>query len=243
MELSYPEIGIQSWCLRKCTRHEQLIDALRRIGATRLEICPVHIDPAAPQAVADVVRQYGEAGIRFSSFGVFGFGQDLAVARRVFDLARAAGFTTIMADLKPGGLATVETLTAEYGMKIAIHNHGRNHCYGHPWQLDELFAVASDRIGLCLDTGWMMESGEDPVAVARKYRSRLFGVHIKDFLFDAAGKPEDVIAGTGELKLANFLAALREIAFDGVMTVEYEGEEPDPVPALTQCVANIRALA
>ena len=88
----------------------------------------------------------------------------------------------------------------------------------------------------------MLDSGSDPLAVAKQFRERLFGVHLKDFVFDRAGKPEDVIIGTGNLDLNGLLAYLDETAFDGTLTLEYEGDYNAPIPATKQCVEAVRRV-
>ena len=40
-----------------------------------------------------------------------------------------------------------------------------------------------------------------------KFGKRMYGVHVKDFVFDRAGKWEDVVVGTGNLKLKEFMKA------------------------------------
>ena len=158
------------------------------------------------------------------------------------EIARLAGFKTLSADFKDdAGLVVAEKLSAEYGRKLALHNHGRHHRLGAPWAIDALLAKSSDRIGLCLDTAWMLDSGFDPVEIAKKYQKRLYGLHIKDFIFDRAGNPEDVVVGTGNLKLKELADFLKSIDFDGYVTLEYEGDAANPVPALKQCVEKIRA--
>ena len=87
----------------------------------------------------------------------------------------------------------------------------------------------------------MLDSGFDPVEIASKYQKRLYGLHIKDFIFDRAGNPEDVVVGTGNLKLKELAGFLKSIDFDGYVTLEYEGDANNPVPALKQCVECIHA--
>jgi len=234
-------LGIQSWCFRGFKTHEQVIEALKQCGVDKIELSAAHWKPSDDVEPAEVVDLYRRHGITISSYGVYGIGQDEAEARRVFELAEAAGFETLSADLRPGGLEVAEKLCRQYGKKIAIHNHGRRHRLGPVWALEELFGKASANVGLCLDTAWMIDSGEDPVAVARKFADRLYGVHMKDFVFDRAGKPEDVIIGQGNLDLPAMLAALQEIDFAGYFTLEYEGDVEDPVPATAKCVEAIRA--
>jgi sugar phosphate isomerase/epimerase len=234
-------LGVQSYCFRAFSDHAQLIEALNACGVDRVELYPGHYDPVTEPDPAAVIQTFADAGITISSFGVYRFGDDEVAARKVFDFAQAAGFPTISADLAPGGLAVVEKLCAETGKKVAIHNHGRKHELGPVSALERLFAETSLNVGLCLDTAWMLDSGEDPVAVARRFQNRLYVLHIKDFVFDRAGRPEDVIVGTGNLDLVGLAASLTDIAFDGYLTLEYEGDVDNPVPATKQCVEAVWA--
>lgn len=230
-------LGIQSWCFREFKETSKVIRALDECGVNHLEICPVHID--VKKNAAEVLKEYTDAGIRISSFGVSYFTKDEEAARKVFEFAKMDDFSTIGADLGEGGLETAEKLCREYGKKIAIHNHGRKHTLGSVEALGKLFAKSSPNVGLCLDTAWMLDSGEDPVAVAEKFKERLYGLHIKDFVFDRAGKPEDVVVGTGNLNLEKLASFLSKINFGGYITLEYEGDKDNPVPALKKCVEKL----
>jgi len=235
-------LGIQSWCFREFKETAKLVKGLKDCGVSNLEICGVHIDVA--KNAAETLKECKAAGITISSYGVNRFGKDEAGARKVFEFAVMAGFPTISADLGEGGLELAEKLCSEYGKKIAIHNHGRKDAFGSVAALEKLFANSSPNVGLCLDTAWMMDSGEDPIAVAEKFKERLYGIHVKDFVFDRAGKEIDVVAGTGNLDLAKLAALLKRIVYKGYLTIEYEGEKENPVPSLTECVRRTReALA
>lgn len=234
-------IGIQGYCFRALEAPGGLIGALGECGADRLEMWGGHLDPSRDPGWAEALDHYRKRGITISSYGVHRFDGDEAGARPVFEFARRAGFPVISADLAPGGLETAEALCREYGRKIAVHNHGRKHPLGSVAALEELFAASSANIGLCLDTAWMLDSGEDPLAVARRFRSRLYGLHLKDFVFDRAGRPADVIIGTGNLDLPSLAGYLAESDFDGYLTLEYEGDSEDPVPPIRECLEAVRA--
>jgi sugar phosphate isomerase/epimerase len=234
-------LGIQSFCFRSMKTHEQLIGALLECGVNHFELCGIHFDPQKSGDAKAVVEQYKRSGIALSAFGVNGFTADEAAARKVFEFAAAAGFPTISADFQPSALPVVEKLCGEYQKKVAVHNHGRKHRYGPVWALESLFNNSSPNIGLCLDTAWMLDSGGDPLAVAEKFRDRLYGVHLKDFTFDRAGKHQDVIVGTGNLNLPAFAAFLVKTNFDGYLTLEYEGDKDHPVPSVKKCVESVRA--
>jgi len=233
-------LGIQSWCFRGFKTHEEVIQALADCKVDKIELSAAHLKPAEESDMAAVLDLYRQAGVTVSSYGVFGIGEDEASARRMFEFAKLADFPVLSADIGPGGLAVAERLCNEYGKKIAIHNHGRRHRLGPVWALQELFDQSSDNVGLCLDTAWMIDSGEDAVKVARQFADRLYGVHLKDFVFDRAGKPEDVVVGEGNLDLRAMLTLLIEMGFDGYFTLEYEGDVDNPTPAVAACVQAIR---
>ncbi len=137
-------------------------------------------------------------------------------------------------------LPLLDRLAEEYGINIAIHNHGRKIPFGFCWELDRAFQQTSRRIGLCLDTAWALDAREDPLAMAERYADRLYGVHLKDFTFDRAGNPEDVIIGTGNLRLPAFLRTLRAVNFQGYLSLEYEGDENNPLPSVQQCLVRMK---
>ena len=107
--------------------------------------------------------------------------------------------------------------------------------------LAQVFASTSPRIGLCLDTAWALDAHEDPVAMAEKFADRLYGVHLKDFIFDRAGRQSDVVIGEGNLDLPKMLALLEANERTASVIIEYEGDIANPGPALTQCVRKINA--
>lgn len=238
----FSRLAIQSWCFRCYKTHEDVIRALKDCGVSNIELCGIHFDPTSGADGTAVRDTYAKAGVKITAFGVHGFNEDETRARKVFDFAKVAGFSVINADFHQGGLGVAERLSAEYGIRVAIHNHGRRHPLGSVYALESLFAQATPNIGLCLDTAWMLDSGEDPLAVARKFQNRLFSLHVKDFVFDRAGRPEDVVVGTGNLDLKGLLTFLKEIQFGGALTLEYEGDVNDPVPATRKCVEAVRSV-
>jgi sugar phosphate isomerase/epimerase len=237
-------LAIQSWCFRGFRTNEEVIDALKACGVSNVELCVKHVAPQdeeRPEKLQAVIDLYRDRGIAITSYGQYVFDKDEAAARRVVAFARMAGFDALTADYRPGGLEVAERLAAEYDVKIALHNHGRRHRHGASWVIEEILENSSPNIGLCLDTAWAIDSGEDPVEMARRFADRLFGVHVKDFIFDRAGKSEDVVVGQGNLDLPALLDTLREIGFAGYFTLEYEGDVDNPLPATKQCVEAIRA--
>ncbi len=235
-------LGVQSWCFRTYKTTDDVIKAVQACGLDALELCGIHVDVNDSAAVDVALAQYRAAGIALTSFGVNGFSADAATNRPVFELAKKAGIRAISADFAPDAILTIERQCDEYGIKLAIHNHGRHHALGSVAALRDMFAKTTPNVGLCLDTAWMLDSGENPVAVAEMFADRLYGLHIKDFIFRRNGSPEDVIVGTGNLNLPALFDALAKIGFTGYTNLEYEGDVDNPVPSVQACVAELQKL-
>jgi len=77
--------------------------------------------------------------------------------------------------------------------------------------------------------------------MATRFGDRLYGTHIKDFVFDRARRSEDVIVGTGNLDLPAFVELLEASPTLKFAVLEYEGDVENPVPALKECVTAVRA--
>ncbi len=235
-------LGIQSFCFRGFKTHEGVIKALHDCGVDNLELSGAHFKPAEDPNFKAVIDTYRKGGITVSAYGATRISSDEKASRASYEFAKAADNKVLNVGFGEGGVEMAERLSKEYGIKAAIHNHGRRDRYGPAWKLEDVFAATSPAIGLCLDTAWMLDSGENPVEVAKKFRDRLYAVHIKDFVFDRAGKPKDVIVGEGNLDLEGLLKFLIETGFDGVFTLEFEGDVDNPVPATKKCVEAVRGV-
>ena len=234
-------LAIQTYTFRGIAEHAEVIAATKACGVNKLEMCDCHLSPLAETDWRPAYELYQSAGIGFAAHGVIGIGSDEEKARKTFEYAREIGVTDLSVDFDEAGVEVAEKLCAEFGIRVGLHNHGREHHLGSVAQLDDLFGRTSPNVGLWLDTGWMLDSGEDPAKVAVHFRERLYGLHVKDFVFGDDGKPEDVIAGTGDLDLASILGYLVSTDFHGPVAIEYEGDVNNPVPAVTQSVNNIKS--
>lgn len=241
------DLGIQSYCYRGFKDNAKVAELLKQAGVNVLELCAVHVDFNDENRCADVLKIYQNAGVRIAAIGVERFANQEAAERKRFEFAKRAGAKVISADFDldtvPHCYRTAEKLADEYDINVAIHNHGGQHWLGCARMLRHVFQNTSTRIGLCLDTAWALDSRENPVAMAEQFGKRLYGVHIKDFVFDRARKPSDVVVGEGNLDLAKLMATLKKVNFNGSLIIEYEGDVNDPVPALKKCVAAVKAAA
>ena len=236
------KIGVQSWCFREFKSLDRLIEKLKECKFSTVELSSVHADFSKPESVR-VIKQLVDAGIRISGIGVELF-KGAPEEEVVFKFAKEAGCEVIAADFPIEGhieaLNKTSILADKYQINIGIHNHGGGHWLGSRQALAYVFGISSQRIGLCLDTAWALDAGQDPLKLAADFYPRLYGLHLKDFIFDKKGNPEDVVLGTGVLELTALLYFLKGKKFFGPLTIEYEGEVANPVTSLMRCAGNIK---
>jgi inosose dehydratase len=124
----------------------------------------------------------------------------------------------------------------ETGLRTVFHPH----CAGFveaPWEVDELMMRTDPSlIGLCFDTGHLTFGGADPLEVFRRYSSRIWHVHFKDFSADVFARTRveswDYTAaikhgifcelGQGSVDFRAILRALEEAGYHDWIVVEQD---------------------
>lgn len=242
--MNIENLAIQSYCFRKVETNAEVAQKVCELGLSKIEVCAVHADFTDESTFDEVIGTYRDAGVEIVSIGVQGFKNDKENEEKFFKFAQKAGARVISAnfspDTVPDCLRTAEALADQYDINLGIHNHGGRHWLGPAQALKMIFNQTSPRVGLMLDTAWALDSREDPLKMVESFSDRLYGLHIKDFVFDPAGKPEDVVVGTGNLKLPELFSALDNMNFSGPAILEYEGDPENPMPALLECVEMIK---
>ena len=241
-------IAIQSWCYRAFKPLSAFLPQLKAAGATATELCGIHADFAKPDTGAATAAECKAAGVSVVAIGVEYLSGDPVKDRPRFEWCKAAGVKHMSISFKPealddnfAGLRAIDTLAEQFDLQLGIHNHGGYDWLGNPPILKYLFGKVSKRIGLHLDTAWAIDAKQNPVEMAEQFIDRLVGVHVKDFTYDPKRQPTDVIIGTGSLDLPRLTKVLADANFAGPLVIEYEGDEANPVPALTECVNKLRA--
>ncbi len=123
----------------------------------------------------------------------------------------------------------LELIPASSEIKMGLEPH-----YGNILQEREDFetvlaAIEDPRVGICVDTGHFHSAGVDTVGLIRDFGPRIHSVHLKDHVGSVS-----VGIGRGEIDLAAEIAALREIDYQGGLTIELEVEDPENLPRYTE---------
>lgn len=240
------QLAVQSYCFREFKDNAQVASMVRELGLSAIELCGVHVDFDNPAVFDQTIDIYRKAGVKIVSIGVETFGTlDKNYFKNRFDFVRKAGCQNISVHFNPDTFLAVLPIAYEfcdeYGVNLAIHNHGSYHWLGNEGILKWIFSITRPCIGLNMDTAWALDATQDPVKWANQFAGRLYATHLKDFVFDRAGKWSDTIVGQGNLNLAALLTALKTNKFAGPAIVEFEGDAKNPLPSLKQCVADIRS--
>jgi inosose dehydratase len=232
------QMGLQTYSLRAFDL-DKCLEAVKELGLKNLEFysggqAKITDDPAK---IDTLKKKVADAGLKVLSWGVEGFGKDAAANRKKFEFAKAMGFTVFSANPSPDSFENLAALTKEYGVKIAIHNHGpEDKTYGKLDQLQKALEKWPVELGVCVDTGHTLRAGEDPVKWIQALGPRVHDVHLKD----ASAPNVFNILGQGKLDVVGTLKALKEVKFSGHMALEYELNEKNPVDDIKKCLEVAR---
>lgn len=238
-----PELGLQSWTCREMS-FEETVEFAAKHGIRKVQFFRKHIDPNASVAENEAKRAFLKAhGVQAYSIGVSGTSMEPAENRQLFEVAKLFGMEVIV--VEPRDLAqwdVLEPLVQEYDIKLAVHNHGTGTVYGNPATVKRVLAERDERIGVCLDIGWVTGAGFDAAEVYRNYGGRVFDMHLKDKVLDPRDptvKPTDTFIGLGNANYDELFKLLEHDDWMGVMAIETDSKEfaRDPAAFVVQAKA------
>lgn len=240
------EMGVQSYCFHdRKFKFEDAIAEAAKLGLHYIEPFPGHFRPdSKPERVAAVNALLKAKQVTMNAYGVCGFSNNEAQARKILSFCKAQGIGVITASPRPDSLKLLDKLVEEYDIKIAIHNHGPgDKTWGRTAQMVNGIKNHHANIGVCLDTGHLARTGDCSIECARKLGPRLHSLHIKDWK-DAkpVARRQDCIIGQGIFDLEAFFTVLKEIDFDGPISVEWERDFKNPVPGIAGGLEALRKV-
>lgn len=228
------KLGLQSYSLRTMP-FDKAVETVKELGLIYLEAFPGHLPMDRAEEAKKVLQQHG---VRLIAYGVVRMSNNEGAMRRLFDFAKAMGIEVLTADPDPDSFDLLDKLVEEYGIYVAIHNHGPGSRYPGVDSVIKAIQGHHERIGLCYDTGHAARAGDDIVEGVRKIGKRIYGVHLKD----VNEQKRDVVIGTGILDICGFVKALKEVGFKGVFVLEYELEPQNPVPGIQKSLDFVRKV-
>lgn len=235
------KLGLASYTTRKFDL-ETTIGWTKRLGLPFLCLKSFHLPlEASAEETAAAAAKVREAGLDLYGGGVISMKKAEEVDQ-AFAYAKAAGFRVIVAAPVVEMLGKVEEAIKAHDMRVAIHNHGpEDKHFPTPQAAYEKIQGMDKRFGLCMDIGHTMRAGEDPAKTAEACFDRLFDVHIKD-VTAAAKDGKTLEMGRGIIDIPALFRTLLKLKYDGVCSFEYEKDDADPWPGLSESVGYTRGV-
>jgi sugar phosphate isomerase/epimerase len=139
-------------------------------------------------------------------------------------------------------LDRVEQKVKETGIRYAIHLHGPDMAlYPDATSVWNDVCERDERMGMCLDIGHNLRAGADPIRDLKRYRKRVFDIHIKDVTLPTkAGKAIEL--GRGIIDFRAFVKMLRRVDYKGSLSLEYEKDMADPFVGIAESIGYFKAF-
>ena len=234
------KVGLASYSFSKLPL-DSAIQGIRRVGVNYVSIKDAHL-PLKSTALErkTVAQKFRDAGITPLSCGVITLTNDETQVRNAFEYARDAGIPTIVCKPTHESLPLLDKLVKEFGLKLAIHNHGpEDKVWPSPLDVWAAIQKYDERIGVCVDVGHTARCGVDPAHALRTCAGRLYDVHFKD-LTSKDGNARPIEVGRGVLDIHGMLETLLHIGYSHHVGLEHEKDMTDPIPGAAESFGYIR---
>jgi sugar phosphate isomerase/epimerase len=237
------KLGVATYSLRELSRADA-IAAVRALRVKYVNIKSFHLPyESTPEELAAGRRAFEDAGLTIVGGGVITLQKDEdADIRTYFEYARAAGFPLMTIAPTPATMPRIERFVRQYGIGVAIHNHGPDDPY-FPGPRDALRVIRNmdPRVGLCLDLGHTARTGVDVVEAIADAGERLLNIHAKD-LKNLRDAESQCVVGEGAMPLPAIFRQLVAMGYQGSVDLEYEIDAKDPLPGMQRSFAYMRGL-
>jgi sugar phosphate isomerase/epimerase len=236
------KLGLASYTLRKFTL-DQVLDFCKEAGITYINFKDVHIPMTdAPEAIEGARKKVEAAGLTIMGGGTITLKNDEAQVRQAFEYARRAGFPLMVVAPEPEAFDIIDKMIREFGIKVAIHNHGPEDKHFHsPQDAYRLLKGRDKRFGLCMDIGHATRAGVDIVKTVAECQDRLLDLHVKD-LKVKTDKDSQTEVGKGVLDIPGLFRALQKIGYGGHLGLEYEINPDSPQVGIRESFAYMRGV-
>ena len=221
---------------------DKTLATMKRVDVHYLCIKDFHLPLNSTEAeIAAFHAKLKESGVTGYAVGPI-YMKSEAEIDRAFEYAKKVGVKLIVGVPNYELLPYVDKKVKEYGFNYAIHLHGPDiktypdaeDVWNHVKDLDP-------RIGMCLDIGHDTRNGKDPVADLKKYKSRVFDIHIKD-VTGSTKLGYSLEVGRGVIDFPAFVRMLRKVGYTGVCSLEHEINMNDPFMGIAESIGYFRGV-
>ena len=235
------KLGLASYTFRSFSL-EDTIKMTLRLGLTSISLKSMHMHlESSAEDIKKIAGKVRSAGIDLYAAGVI-YMKTPKEVEATFAYAANAGLEMIVGVPNHELLPLAEEQVKKYNIKLSIHNHGPGDLlYTSPADVYEKVKDLDKRIGLCIDIGHVQRIGLDPAAMIERYKDRLYDMHMKDVSKESA-ENAPIEIGHGLIDIPKVIKTLKKIKYQGNVAFEFEKDETDPMPGLSESVGYVRGV-
>ncbi len=236
-------LGVASFSLRNFSR-AYAIRAIQSLGTPYVNIKSFHQPyESTPEQLQQGRADFESVGLEIVGGGTITLNVDTDDdVRFYFEYAKASGMPLMVIAPTRQTLPRIERFVVEYGIAVAIHNHGpEDPHFPGPQDILPVVKDMDPRVGVCLDVGHTARTGLDVAEAAEMCGARLLDMHMKD-LADLGARDSQCIVGEGAIPVARLFDVLTRMEYRGYVNLEYEIDPFDPLPGMHRSFAYLRGV-
>jgi sugar phosphate isomerase/epimerase len=237
------KLGLASYSVRNFPR-AQAIAMTKQLNVRYISIKEMHLlYKSTPEELAAGRKEFEDAGLTIASGGVVYMQKDdEADIRTYFEYAKRCGMPMMVIGATPRSLLKIEKCVKEYGIAVAVHNHGpEDKVFPNPQAALKVIQNMDPRVGVCIDVGHTVRTGVDLIETIRVCGSRLLDFHVKD-LRDFKNANSQCPVGDGAVPIVGMFKELTKMKYQGLIALEYETEANNPMPGMQKSFAYMRGV-
>lgn len=220
-------------------KFDELCRLVKGAGFSNIDLWVAHLNPfVATRSMVDeavaILKQHGLRVVAYTG----GLGRpemSRADAEKVYQVAKAIGTPLLGVGLHPTNARLAYELGKEYGIKYAIENHPER----NPQELLARIGDYDEVIGVTQDTGFWGMFDYDAVRATHELKDHLLHMHLKQVRQTSDGW-HSCAYDEGVVNIEGIVDALKEIGYQGAISVEHEPHHEDPTPAVVRSAKLLR---
>jgi sugar phosphate isomerase/epimerase len=237
------KLGVASYSLREFQRG-LAIRIIRQLNVAYVSIKEMHLPyRGTPEELRKGANDFARAGIKIAGGStIYMEKDDDDDIRRYFEYAKTCGMPLMVIGTTHQALARIEKFVKEYGIPVAIHNHGpEDKNFPSPQVALKAIQGMDPRVGVCIDVGHTTRTGVGAVESIQEAGPRLLDMHIKD-LRDLRDRNSQCPVGDGAMPVVEIFKTLKKMNYQGCVNLEYEIDGDNPLPGMAKSFAYMRGV-
>ncbi|MBS4202703.1 sugar phosphate isomerase/epimerase family protein [Lederbergia citrea] len=219
-------------------KFEEMIALTKEMGFDAIELWVAHLDPLhATQEMIDqalhILNKY-EVEVASYTAGFGAPGVTVEEATRIFETSKALGTPVLAQAFHPANGPIVKELAEKFDIRAGLENHPEK----TPQEVIDKISPFAPWVGSVVDTGWFGTHGYDASQAIRELKDYLVHVHLKDI--KAEGAHDSCILGDGVVDIKGVLSMLKDINYEGTITIEHEPHEYDPTEDVKESLKRVK---